>query len=524
MPRLIVHPGRSDEREVRLEAGPATIGRGSDNTLFLREQGLSRHHARLEIGEDGSAVLQDLGSTNGTFLDGARIERRALAGGETFRCGAVWFRYLGDRPEESAAAAPASSVDIHADLTHFAMERVLEGARLADSSAEERLRILLKVSQLLASPASIDEVLARVLDLAVEILDIDRATLLLTDEATGELTPRVFRSRSAGPADGPAHGPAYSRNIVEYVRRHSVAALFADAQADRRLDAAVSVLAQSIRTSMAAPLKPQDEVIGVLYVDNLTAPERFTQEDLEFLSAFANQAAVAIENSRLHAELERQAVTRNNLLRFFPPATIDRLLGGEEVSLDAQQTEVTALFCDISGFTALSSRMPPGEVVALLNRYFPAVAEVVFRHDGTLEKYIGDALMAVWGAPFRRDDDPRRAVAAAVEMQRAVRRLGEAGDLPPFAVHVGLNTGPVAAGNIGSEAYLQYAVIGETTNLASRICDLAGPGEVLLSAATAAGLDAAEWPLEALEPSAVEGRRQPLEVYRLRWEELSPAV
>lgn len=514
MPRLIVHPDRPDRREIALAAGSITIGRDQDDDLFILDQSLSRHHARIDVGEDGSAVLHDLGSTNGTFVGGSRVEHHPLSGDETFRCGGVRFRFVGARAG-GQGTTPESSLDIHADLTHASFAQVLEGAGVAARApAEERLRILLKVSQLLASPASLDEVLERVLDLALDILDIDRATLLLIDEETGELEPRVFKSRSDR-AEGDA---AYSSHVVEYVRRHSVAALFGDARADWRLGDAASVLAQSIRTSMAAPLKPKDQVRGVLYVDNLTTPERFTQEDLEFLSAFANQAAVAIENSRLHSELERQAVTRNNLLRFFPPATIEHLIEGEGVSLGAQKTEATALFCDISGFTSLSSALAPEELVALLNRYFPAMAEVVFRHGGTLEKYIGDALMAVWGAPLRRDDDPLRAVAAAAEMQRTVERLREAGDAAPFAVHIGLNTGPVAAGNIGSEEYLQYAVIGETTNLASRICDLAAPGEVLLSGATTAGLEGSEWSVEALAPAELKGRREPLEIFRLRWD------
>lgn len=517
MPRLILHPGRPDQREVRLAPGPNTIGRAEDNAIFVLDRSLSRHHASVDVGEDGGAVLRDLGSTNGTFAEDEPVASRPLAGGETIRCGAVILRYVPDRVQTDTETRPTTSRDIEADLTRLSMREILETPFRSERSAEERLRILLKVSQLLASPASIDRLLETVLDLAFEILDIDRAAILMGDPESGELVPRVVRTRPGVSASG----PIFSRHIVEYVRDQSVAALFGDAQADPRLAPAQSVLHQSICASMCAPLKPRDEVKGVLYVDNLSAPDRFTQDDLDFLSAFANQAAVALDNAALYAELESQAVVRNTLLRFFPPRTIGRIMEGNVLHLEPRETEVTALFCDISEFTELSASMSPGEVLALLNAYFPVMADVVFRHEGTLEKYIGDALMAVWGAPFRDPDDPQRALSAAVEMQRALEEVNRRLDLPrPLAVHIGLNTGPVAAGNVGSDRYIQYATLGDATNLTSRICDLAPAGEIYLSGATRERLgDEPGWPVEALGPRRIKGREEPLELFSVRWRE-----
>lgn len=515
MPRLILHPGRPDQRELRLAPGPNTIGRAEDNLVFILDRSLSRHHASVDVDADGGAVVRDLGSTNGTFVDDEPVTRRQLTGGETVRCGSVTLRFVPDRTRTDTETKPTTSRDIEADLTRLSMRELLETPWRQVGSAEERLRILLKVSQLLGSPASIDRLLETVLDLAFEILDIDRAAILMVDPETDELVPRVIRTRSGVPSTG----QIFSRHIVEYVREHSVAALFGDAQADPRLEPAHSVFHQSICASMCAPLKPRDEVKGVLYVDNLTAPDRFDQDDLDFLSAFANQAAVALDNASLYAELEEQAVVRNNLLRFFPPATIGRIMEGEALQLDTRETEVTALFCDISGFTQLSAAMAPREVLHLLNAYFPTMAEIVFRHEGTLEKYIGDALLAVWGAPFRNPDDPQRALRAAVEMQRALVEVNRGLDLPrPLAVHIGLNTGPVAAGNVGSDRYIQYATLGEATNLSSRICDLAPAGEIYVGGATRERLgEETEWPLDPIPPQTIKGREEPLTLFSVRW-------
>jgi len=232
---------------------------------------------------------------------------------------------------------------------------------------------------------------------------------------------------------------------------------------------------------------------------------------------------VAIENSSLYGELERQAVARNNLLRFFPPSTASRIMEGDDLLLEGRETEVTALFADLCGFTELSAEIPPREVLRLLNAYFPVMSEVVFRHEGTLEKYIGDALLAIWGAPIERTDDALRAVRAAVEMQRALTGLNEelrqrSDGLPDLKIHIGLNTGLVAAGNVGSEHYIQYATLGDATNMASRICDLAGEDEIYLSEATLDRLGGdLEWPVEDLGPVEVKGREEPLRLFRIGW-------
>lgn len=518
MPRLILNPGRADERSFELSAGPNTIGRAEDNTVFILQGSLSRHHALIEVGDDG-AVLKDLGSTNGTFVNGERVEAAPLDGSEEIRCGSVPFRFVPAQARTETESHPTHSRAIDADLTRLSMRDLLETPMRGRRAAEERLRILLKVSQLLASPAQIDDILERVLDLAFEILDIDRAAILMTDPETGGLVPRVVKTRPGVSSTG----PIYSQHIVDYVRDNEVAALFGNAQSDPRLAPANSVLHQSICASMCAPLKPRDRVLGVLYVDNLSTPDRFRKGDLDFLSAFANQAAVAIENSSLYGELERHAVARNTLLRFFPPATASRIMEGEDLLLEGRETEVTALFADLCGFTGLSAEIPPREVLRLLNAYFPVVSDVVFRHEGTLEKYIGDALLAVWGAPIESADDALRAVRAAVEMQTALTDLNQElrrqfDGHPDLRIHIGLNTGLVAAGNVGSDRYIQYATLGDATNMASRICDLAGPDEIYLSEATLARIvDQVRWPIDELGPMEIKGREEPLPLYRLCW-------
>jgi adenylate cyclase len=526
---LIMNPGLLTERVLPLPEGPTTIGRTEENSVCVLHASLSRRHALLER-TGNQVVLIDQGSKNGTFVSEARVARCELRPGDSFRCGEVTFKLMAPASEPKPTHVQALKTRFSpAAMEDLLLEERTPGSSIlklrqvptVDSRAAEKLQVLLKVSQMLSSLGPIDELLERIIQLVFRILEVDRAAIFLVDSTNGTLRPRVARTSSG---EEPS-GHFYSQQILDYVRERSVAALFADAQQDPRLEGASSVMLQSIHASMCVPLKPHNEVLGVLYVDNLTQANRFTQEDLEFLTAFANQAAIALESSMLSQRLAEEAVLRNTYLRFFPAPVIKKLQSARGAPLERVETEVTVLFSDISGFTSLSSKLPPTQVMDLLNEYFPVMAEIVFRHEGTLEKYIGDALMAIWGAPFPQPDDADRALRAAVEMQHALARLNarwKTEGKPELQIHVGLNTGRVAAGNIGSEHYLQYATIGDATNVASRICSAASDGEICISDATFHRCHERSWPLVKLPPVQVKGKQEPLTLYRVGWSASAP--
>ena len=513
-----MNAGSPEQSSQTLQPGTLSIGRESENAIFVLHKSLSRRHAQLEI-SDTAVTLVDLKSKNGTFVNGERIERRGLQPGDEFRCGDITFRLQGGAPKRADEATPSRLQDVRTGFAAFSFNveanagKTMLGAIATDSATrvQDKLRILLKVSQLLSSPDKIDSLLVRILDLVFQILDVDRAAILMLDATTGEF---VVRQQKVRPGQAP--GSIFSRNIVNYVRTHRVGALFSDATADSRLGDAKSILAQSIKTSMCAPLLPAETLLGVLYVDNLGVTDRFSAEDLEFLTAFANQAAVAVQNSMLQEQIEQAAVLRAQLSRFFPPTTLKKLEGA---ALERFETRVTALFCDLSSFTELSSTMPPMAVMEMLNEYLPAMAEVIFRYDGTLEKYIGDALLAVWGAPFLQTDDADRAVRAAIAMHWALEDLNErreASGKSRLHIHIGLNSGQVAAGPLGHDRYLQYAAIGDATNVASRVCSAANSGELMISEATRL-LCQQPWPLQSVGLVHLKGKEQPVHLHRVDW-------
>jgi class 3 adenylate cyclase/pSer/pThr/pTyr-binding forkhead associated (FHA) protein len=251
-------------------------------------------------------------------------------------------------------------------------------------------------------------------------------------------------------------------------------------------DTPESALYYSVQSSIYVPLLLGEQVLGVMYVDNDLTHEAFSGTDLELMRAIANQVAMFVRDHILRKDLKREEELRSHLSRQLSPKIADRICakdsclrtGGERVD------PVTILVSDVRSFTALSAEMEPDEVVRMLNEMFDAFVPIVFEHDGVVDKYVGDSVLAVFGSPEKDDNQCEKAVKAALEMQRAVRKLGEGRKvrrLPVFDVGISVHTGAVIHGFIGSTERLEYTVIGDTVNRASRYCDGAAAGEVVIS-------------------------------------------
>jgi len=257
--------------------------------------------------------------------------------------------------------------------------------------------------------------------------------------------------------------------------------------------------------------------VGVLYVDSLTSAHRFNEDDLDFVVAFSGIVAVAIENSRFAERIRHETVVRSNFERFFSPGMAARIAGSPDaIALGGERRSVAVLFADIRNFTPLSATMSPDQTALLLTEFFTEMVECVFKHGGTLDKFIGDAVMAQWGAPITELDDADRALDAAVDMMRSLDGLNirwREQKRPELQVGIGLNYGEAFAGNIGSERRLEFTVIGDTVNTASRLCAWAEGGEILLSQAFREALTRPH-PLVERTPLSLRGKTEPVVVYR----------
>ena len=328
MATLVYNPGQPDERAFAVGDAAVTIGRADDQGICIPHKSLSRSHARIEPTE-GRLVVVDLGSKNGTLVNGVRVQRRELGHGDTVTLGDLDLLFRADRASNAELRGDeprpyATRALLRSPITRLGNAGAAAGPGDETERVRRRLRILIEVAKLLPVSDDLDALLGRILELVFQILEVDRGAILLVDEKTGRLGPRVSRT-APGVADA---GPIYSQNIVDYVLEHSVAALFTDAASDPRLDAAASIVTQSIRASMCAPLKPREDVLGVLYVDNLRATHPFSEDDLDLFAAFAGQASVALENVRLHRRLTQETVARVQLAMDAKLASLGALVAG----------------------------------------------------------------------------------------------------------------------------------------------------------------------------------------------------
>jgi len=267
-------------------------------------------------------------------------------------------------------------------------------------------------------------------------------------------------------------------------------------------------------------------VHGALYADRLDPFSAFKPDDLELVSAVAAQTAIAVENVRAHERLAREEVARANYSRFLPEYVVTQMLENpDSFKLGGVLQTITILFADIRGFTRISEHAPPEKIVQLLNRYFSAMTDIIFAHGGTLDKYLGDGLMALFGAPTVTPNDASNALSTAVAMQRRLiginLELREEG-FPEIGIGIGLHTGEVTVGYIGSERRSEYTAIGDTVNTASRLESNAKGGQILVSEATAKAARS-RYTLTPREPISVKNREQPVPLFEVEWQKATGA-
>jgi adenylate cyclase len=529
----LISPDGTQSFDLKMHA-PLIVGRAPTCDLSVADPTISRRHAELVV-DDEQVTLRDLGSSNGTFVNGRKVAAATLEVDDLIAFGKVAFRLAAWVPTPSVSTLAVATADAPGPMivremsmrdrrtpfTSFNAPTTAPGgvARVPSplsappsDKSEQKLATLLEVAKGLTRAVDVDALLTKVVAYAYQTLDVDRVAVLLLDEQ-GELVHKIARDKRGG--DVPRSVPqSIARKAVE----EKVALLTDNAVQDDRFQGD-SIVMQQVRSAICAPLiGSEDRVLGVLYVDTPSATHRFTEEDMEFLVAFAGIAAVAIENSEFADRIRRETLVRNNFERYFAPQLAARIASSPEgIQLGGDKRPVAVLFSDIRGFTALSESMKPDEMASLLTEYFTEMVECVFRHGGTLDKFMGDAVMAQWGAPLGMPDDADRAMQAALDMMSALETLNRhwvTEGRPRLEIGIGLNYGEAFAGNIGSERRLEFTVIGDTVNTASRLCSAADSGDILITEEMRRALKSPP-PLAVCPPVELKGKSQALPVYRV---------
>jgi len=540
-PKLIIRlPGGVASEFIIRER--VSLGRNPQrNSICISDREVSKEHAVVER-RGGEVVVRDLGSSNGTFVNEAKITEVRLADGDVVRLGTTQIVYMA---AETAAPTPAVTIaglsgsganlpglpSQRANLTvvhsfnapvlaqvKASTERNLKPVTEFEDMQQlreeyERLRIAVAFQEKIKLDKGVDALLDQILTFAHTTLKADNGAILKRIENGFEASH--IKQRNANPA-----GFTVSDTLLEQVTTTRSALLIQDVDVDPRFSAAQSIVSQGIKCAMGVPLISKGNVRAVMYLDTLQRTHTFTDTDLKLLNAIAIQAAYTLENAELVNQVEQEAAKRRDLSRFLSPALVEEAQTGNlDLHASRKLSDITVLFSDIRGFTNMSEKETPEATVSMLNEYFELMVDVVFKYGGTLDKFIGDALMALWGTPRQKPDDAENAVMAALEMQQRMvgfnRGRVTAGKAPIY-IGIGVNSGSAVVGSMGSQRRSDYTAIGDAVNVASRLCHEARANEIIISSETQRYLPTDKFDLDlTLPPAKVKGKEKPIAVARV---------
>ncbi len=513
--------------------GETSVGRTEGNDVILNHPSVSRKHARFEARNDKWWII-DLKSTNGVKVNGNLVAEAQINTGDKIHIGSVLLELKAlpsvDFSGDSMFDNPSGTVirRISDFNSEFGLDVLAEGGaavvrppsepgtKAAPGVSREKIfQVLVQVAKAMLQSEDLNSLLETVMDMIFKYLPVERGLIILFDEE-GVPVPKLTKFLD----DADAHDIPISRTILKMVAEQQVALMTSNALEDARLLGGKSIAIHGIRSAMCVPLWNRQHVIGAVQVDSRIHIGRFTEEDLDLLTALANFAAVAIERAQLSEKIEHERKIRSKMERYHSPAVIDEIVRGV-VSADGEEIrnrEVSILFADISGFTSVSETKAPEEVAEFLSHFFSCAVESIFAYGGTLDKFIGDAVMAFFGAPIPQDDHADRAVLAGLMMQRLVgdwnAERAKQG-LAEVKIRVGINSGPAVVGNVGTEKRVDYTVLGSAVNIASRLeSGVAKPGQLVISQNT---LDRTmgSFETESLGEFALKGLQQKMPVYQV---------
>lgn|SRR5690554_1808691 len=501
--------GRSPDKHVRFDG----------QMLQVPDPHISRQHARVERTFRGLELV-DLGSSNGTRVNAAPLSGyHVLSDGDVIGLGGTIFTFRNHRLQGVEIVSDMDAADV---ARHVQRVEDVAFPPSKDIACEETLRReydRLRVSHQLHRAVSNDVdpkvVLERIADAALSNFKPDRVVILLHNPRNGEYEPEVVRHSDPKRS---SEVVTISRTILREVVTARTAFISNDARLDQRIAGAESIRMQDVRTTMTAPMLIEGEVRGVLHLDIAGVSLNFGLSELALFQDFAQHAAKALQLAELAEARGQQSAAQERLLRLLPEEIVaDVLEGKRAMERGGSMRDATVLFCDIRGFTSLSERLKPNEVVDILNEYFELMVEQIFAFEGALDKFIGDEIMAVWGAHVPIQDHAYKAVCAAIEMQSSIAQLNalrRTRGLEEVAAGIGVNCGELLAGYMGSHRAMNYTVIGDTVNVAARLCSAAAPNEILVSGVVAKAIEG-RLPLEQLPTRALKGKSETVELYRV---------
>jgi adenylate cyclase len=465
------------------------IGRHPKNRIKILEAGISKVHCLIASEEHSGFSVRDLGSRNGTYVNGERIKgKQLLADGDELLIGNTRCLFRERTEARKVKWVEEDEEGLKGRILHKVapeqMNKFFPETNIIDEEMlradYERLRISFDLQRDIGFDLHVDFILSRILDRTFEVLAYDQGVVLLADQR-GEFTIHAYKTKNIDDE------LVLSRTLVEFVADdgQGVVLMTPNLAASRE---APEFIETPVQSTLAVPILDEHELQGVMLLERRAAYNPYREKDLHLLSNVANKAAMFIRNSQIAKNVTRESLERDRYRKLLSPEMAEMIVAGQlQVHPEGRLHEASLLMVNIIDFRGLTGSLAPEALIEFLNRHFELLTGVVFRHEGMVDKYLGDRILAVWGVPMTHPDDPARAVTAAMEMQQlmnAVNQQREQDELPPLEIGIGVATGATVAGAMGSRKARHYSIVGDVVNEVQAICSSARSEQVLISEKT----------------------------------------
>lgn len=492
------------------------VGRQTDNHIQFFESHVSKKHAEI-LRRGDQFLIVDLGSKSGVYVNGRRVQEQALEEKDVITLGTSQIPSL--RFSRSVFEPDPLS---HSKLL-LALKDSTEGQGL------EKLARFLGFHRLMGQRINLNEILENVVDLSAEQIDAERGFLILRGPEDS-LEYRVARERNKRSIPPPEI--LVSETIVRDTLDRGKIRVVLDVWDEKSLIGKESILSLDLRSAVALPLwrfsvaesenspvQLSDEVFGVLYLDSKMNRQTFTHLDRGILEALARNASSVIENARLFREAEEKRRIRRAFSFYLSQEMIEKIVADPaSLKLGGEEIIGTALFTDVQGFTTIAESLGAPETATLLNNYFTQVNCHIFAERGTLLKFIGDSVFAIWGAPVRIENHATPACAAALAVAKAQDpgSGGEPSVLTKLVTRIGVNTGFMLVGNLGSEERFDYTAVGDAVNIAARLEGLNKFfGTKVIASGATVDLTKGKFVVRRLGRVRLAGKNKPVEIFEI---------
>ena len=495
-----------NKKEYTLTKNLYKIGRASINDIILKDDTftISRFHCELEKDKEGGYYLRDLGSKNGTFVNGIKTEKAHLKNGDTIIIGPYELKFI-ESKEESVSAKDDNigSFTIVKDI------KELENYWEKPKAKQSVLQLLIQYAKKLLECNSIASILDSTSDFILKHLNPDRVFIFLNED--GKLELKHKKGLSSVDDD------CISKSILDKVVKDKVSILSIDTMSDSRFSSSESILILGIKSAIAVPMFYEKNIFGVIYLDRIKNKKSFNEEELDFSSVISNYMSSAIQQFYLREKLEEEKSLRHRLERYHSPAVVNKILESkkQEDLFKFSKDYVSVMFLDIVKFTRLTETLDPIDVGKLLNTFFGEITDIIFEYEGTLDKYIGDAIMAVFGTPFKIENPEEKSVRASLKILEKIKELNNKNNLPEVKVRIGINAGPVISGNFGSLRRVDFSSVGITVNIASRLEEFVAKADEIVVSSTVYNKTKKKFQYEFLGEQSLKGVSKKIKAYKV---------